>query len=117
MILTFTKNNNKLELKHSNYNVSSIDILPNDIGINNSLFKNKKPNPYSSVIKKIKDDIGGVVKIILDKDLIDNHSKEIMLMLSDINIIKQWDTRFWSKVNNTYIPIIKNIKDFLSSLY
>lgn len=117
MILTITKNNNRLELKHSNHNISSIELLPDNISINDSLVKNSTPNPYSSVIKKITNDIHGAIRLIIDKDLIDNYSKEIMLMLENVNIIKKWDNRFWSKINNTYIPIMKNIKDFLSSLY
>ena len=117
MILTITKNNNKLELKNSNYNILTIDILPDNISINDSLVKNSTPNPYSSVIKKIKDDMYGAVRLIVDQDLINNYSKEIMLMLSNLNFIKHWDSRFWSKINNTYNPIVKNIKNYLSSLY
>ena len=117
MILTITKNNNKLELKNSNYNILTIDILPDNISINDSLVKNSTPNPYSSVIKKIKDDMYGAVRLIVDQDLINNYSKEIMLMLSNLNIVKHWDNRFWSKINNTYNPIVKNIKNYLSSLY
>jgi len=118
MILTITKNkNNQLELKHSNHSILTCNILPDNTLLKPSLFETKGPsNPYSSIIQKIRNDMFGAVKLIINRDLIEKHSKEIMLMLSSINIINPWDKKFWSKINNSYTPIIKTIKEYLSSL-
>lgn len=90
MILEIIKNkNNQLELKHSSHSILTCNILPDNILLESSLLGTKgSSNPYSSIIQKIRNDMFGAVKLIIDTNLIEKHSKEIMLMLSSINIIK-----------------------------
>ncbi len=119
MILEIHKNNDRLELLHSvsrnqKYNILSCEILKDD-NVPSIISEHTSNNNYTSIINSINNS-DGEIKILTGGNLIDKYFKEIILMLSSLKITNFWNSEFWTKANNAYVPIIYKIKEYLSKI-
>jgi len=55
------------------------------------------------------------VRIVMSRDLLYTHAKDIMVMLASANIVKKWDERFWDCLNGMYVPRVNNIIKYLEN--
>ena len=56
------------------------------------------------------------IKLIVSEELIYIFAKEIILMLTGLNIIEKWDSKFWDDSDSIYTPKINAMVKHIESM-
>ncbi len=56
------------------------------------------------------------IKLIIPEELIYTYAKEIILMLTGLNIVEKWDSKFWDNSDSIYTPKINAMVKHIESM-